>query len=304
MASQFRPAPVFQLRKDPKHPNGSKHTGTNCNAAVGATLVAFVTCGARHPSAAAVRELTGDTVGGTNNRQIAKAIADGFDVELDIHDGSFNDVLAALRQGRGVSLSGSSSATMAIKAFCAQIGFDGNHQWALTDIVDAPGEPMIVVYDPLADGRRGLALSPLLIPLSIVRKFAGLLDLRTQQEVSDHRPRRPLGQGRALYSTTDVVRCGAAGGGAHPGPPPAGPVKLRPHAALVHGQVGLSLTVRVPVARIRRAPTTESAIVGRKRRGMTFRAMQKINGQKVKNAGRLWFGDRDGTRWMHSSLFK
>lgn len=304
MTGQFRPTPVFQLRKDPKHPNGSRHTGTNCNAAVGATLVAFVTCGARRPSAAAVRELTGDTVGGTNNRQIAKAIADGFDVEVDIHDGSFSDVVDALRQGRAVSLSGSSAATKDIRAFCAQIGFDGNHQWALTDILDAPGEPTIVVYDPLADGRRGLALSPLLIPLSIVRKFAGLLDMRSQQEIDAHRPRKPLGLGRALYSTTDIVRCGVPGGGAHPSPPPAGPVRLRPNAALVHGQVGLSLTVGVPVGRIRRGPTTVSAIVGRKRRGMTFRAMQKINGQRVGSHGRLWFGDHDGVRWMHSSLFK
>jgi hypothetical protein len=112
MAGQFRPKPVFQLRKDPKHPKGSKHASTNCNCAVGATLVGFVTCGRTQPSAAAVRELTDDPEGGTNNRQIARALATGFDVELDIHSGSFDDVVRALRQGRGVSLSGSSVASV------------------------------------------------------------------------------------------------------------------------------------------------------------------------------------------------
>jgi hypothetical protein len=294
MAAQFRPKPVFQLRNDPKHKAGSAYAGTNCNAAVGATLVALVTCGVRHPSAAAVRELTGDTSGGTNNQQIAAALSKGFDVELDTHNGSFSDVVDALRKGRGVSLSGSSVATMGIKAFDAQHGFDGNHQWALTEINDGPNEPIIRVYDPLADGRRGLALSPLLMPLSTVERFAGMLDFRTPEEIKQKKPREPLGMGKGLFSTTDVVRCGAAA---------AGPPNLRAKAAPVGGPVGKLRRVRVAVARIRQAPTTKAPIVGRKRRGEAFRVFQQINGQQV-SGSRVWFGDREGQRWMHSSLFE
>lgn len=304
MSGQFKPNPVFQLRKDPRHPEGSKHAGTNCNAAVGATLVALVTCGARHPSAAAVRELTVDETGGmdkkggTHNSQIARALSKGFGVDLDLHNGSFKAVVAALREGRGVSLSGSSVATMGIKEFDAQHGFDGNHQWALIDIEDHGDDPIVTVHDPLADGRRGLARSPLRMPLSRVRRFAGMLDFRTEQEIRDHKPRKPLGMGRAIYATTDVVRCGAAKHAAGPAH-----VVLHANASLVNGQEGRPRKVKVPVARVRSAPTTDSRIVARKPQGSVFQAFQQVNGKPVEGSP-VWFGDHEGQRWMHISLFE
>jgi hypothetical protein len=238
-----------------------------------------------------------DKVGGTNNKEVARALAKGFGVDLDLHSGSFKDVVAALREGRGVSLSGSSVATMGIKEFDAQHGFDGNHQWALVGIEDHPGEPIITVIDPLADGRRGLARSPLRMPLSIVREFAGMLDFRTEQEIREKRPRKPLGIGKAVYATTEVVRCKGPGAAA-----PAA-VVLGHKAALVNGHEGTLKTIRANVGRIRSAPSTGAPIVGRKVRGTVFRACQTVSGQEADGGG-LWFGDRDGKRWMHSSLFE
>ena len=78
------------------------------------------------------------------------------------------------------------------------------------------------------------------------------------------------------------------------------PVVLRKGAVLVVG--GKALTVVVPVARVREAPTTQSEIVARKFIGMKFEAHQKINGQKVAGMP-LWWGDQEGQRWMHGSLF-
>ncbi len=301
MAGQYKPKPVFQLRKDPAHKKGSALQGLNCNAASGALLVDFVTCGAKRPSGAHVRELTNDFVGGVHVGQVAVALDKGWNIDLDTNNGQFESVVKALRKGRGVSLSGSSSATVGTK-FQADEDFAGNHQWALTDIRDAGGEPEILVYDPLADGRRnGIATSPMWMPVSRVKTFAGKLDMRSKQEVAAKKPKEPLGIGRAIYGVTDVVACG---GTPTPKttPTPTSTVKLRPGAVLVNGEIGREMTVIVPVARVRGGPTTEAEIVGRKHIGMKFKAFQKINGQRV--AGfRTWFGGREGERWMHGMLF-
>ncbi|HET9757679.1 MAG TPA: hypothetical protein VFP66_14325 [Candidatus Limnocylindrales bacterium] len=297
MAGQFRPPAVFQLQRDPKHPTGSRLGGVNCNPTAGATLVAFVTCGAKRTTGAAIRELTNDTEGGTVLSTVVAALRRGFGVDIDVDTGSFERIIKALDSRRGVTLSGSSIATRGTR-FQASETFDGNHQWALTDIRTGDGgRREILVFDPLADGRRrGIAISPMWIPAAIVREFAGKLDLRSKAEKAAKRPRRPLGMGRATYGLTEIVACG---GKAVPVPR----VRLRAGASLVHGQAGRDRVVGVAIARIRERPTTTSDIVGRKRAGDTFRAFQRIKGQRVAGAP-IWLGDRTGERWMHASLFR
>ena len=297
MAGQYRPRAVFQLKRDPRHPDGSRLGGVNCNPTAGAILVDLTSCGDRRTTGAAVRELTHDKVGGTVLSVVASALQRGYGVDLDIDTGSFDRVIRALRAGRGVSLCGSSVATRGTR-YQASETFDGNHQWALTDIRAAGGGRFeILVFDPLADGRRrGIATSPMWVPADVVRAFAGKLDLRSRAERDAKRPRRPLGIGRATYGLTDVVACGAATK-VVPG------VRLRPGASLVNGQAGRERAVRVSVARIRERPTTTSDIIGRKRAGDPFRTFQRIKGQRVAGQ-RLWLGDRTGARWMHVSLFR
>lgn len=296
MAGQFRPRPVFQLRRDPRHPDGSRLGGVNCNPSAGATLVDLVTCGTRRTTGAAVRELTGDNVGGTPLKVVVAALRRGFDIDLDVNTASFDRVIKALKAGRGVSLSGSSIATVRTR-FQASESFDGNHQWAVTDIRStAGGQLEMLVYDPLADGRRrAIATSPMWIPVDIVREFAGKLDLRSPAEKAAKRPRRPLGAGRATYGVTEVVSCVPATAKRPP------TVTLHAGAALVNAQAGRKRTVVVPVGRIRERPTTTSDILGRKRAAEAFWTFQVIKGQRVAGS-RVWFGDRDGERWMHSSL--
>ena len=297
MPNQYRPRAVFQLKRDPRHPTGSRLGGVNCNPTAGAILVDLTSCGGRKTTGAAVRELTKDMVGGTILSVVASALRRGYGVDLDIDTGSFDRVVRALRAGRGVSLCGSSAATRRTR-YQASETFDGNHQWALTDIrTVAGGRVEILVFDPLADGRRrGIATSPMWVPAGIVREFAGKLDLRSRSERDAKRPRRPLGDGRATYGLTDVVACGSAA-------KVVPRVRLRTGASLVNGQAGRERAVRVPVARMREGPTTTSDICGRKRAGDTFRAFQGIKGQRVAGQ-RLWFGDRTGARWMHVSLFR
>lgn len=298
MAGQFRPRPVFQLRRDPRHPKGSRLGGVNCNPSAGATLVDLVTCGRKRTTGAAVREFTGDTEGGTPLSVVVAALRRGFDIDLDVNTGSFDRVVKALTAGRAVSLCGSSIATRGTR-FQASETFDGNHQWAVTDIrKNADGKVELLVYDPLADGRRrGIAKSPMWMPVDIVRAYAGKLDLRTPAEKAAKRARRPLGAGRATYGVTVAVSCGPADRARPP------TVKLSVGASLVNAQAGRNRTVNVPVARIRERPTTTSDIVARKRAGETFRTFQVVKGQRVAGS-RLWFGDRAGERWMHSSLFR
>ena len=300
MTVMYRPRAVFQLKRDRAHPKGSDMGGSNCNPSSAALLVDFVSCGKRRTTGAAVRELTGDFEGGTWLGDVIKAVRRGYGVDIDINTGSFDRVIKALTQGRGVTLCGSSIATRGTRHQASET-FDGNHQWALTDIRhDASGKYEILVFDPLADGRRPrIATSPMWIGADTVRKFAGNLDLRSVAEKAARKPRRPLGMGRATYGITERVDCGSTAAGAKP----STTVKLRHGASLVNGQVGKERIVGVPAARIRETPTTASDVVGRKLAGETFRAFQRIRGQRV--AGdQIWFGDREGDRWMHRSLFK
>jgi hypothetical protein len=295
--ARYRPKPVFQLRRDPAHPTGSSLRSKNCNPAAGATLVDYVTCGARTTTGAAVRELTGDTVKGTSLRQVANAIDRGFGVELDLNSSSFARVVTALKAGRGVSLCGSSRVTRGTR-WQASETFDGNHQWALTDIRQRDGrEAELLVFDPLADGRRRkIARSPMWIPVSVVREFAGRLDLRSQEEIDARKPRRPLGLGKATYGVTAAVACSA---GAHV----TGPAVRHAGAKLINGHTGRDFVVKVPVGRVRARPTTRSPIVSRKRSGQIFHVHQQIDGQPV-GGSPVWFGDRLGRRWMHASLLR
>ena len=136
--TQFRPRAVFQLKRDPRHPNGSRLGGVNCNPSAGATLVDLVTCGAKRTTGAAVRELTNDNVGGTVLSTVVAALRRGFGVDIDVDTGSFDRVIRALDSRRGVTLCGSSAATRGTR-FQASETFDGNHQWALTDIAQRSG---------------------------------------------------------------------------------------------------------------------------------------------------------------------
>jgi hypothetical protein len=299
MATAYRPRPVFQLRRDPEFPRASKLGGANCNPSAAATLIDFATCGRKRPTGAAIRELTGDTEGGTWLGDVVRAVRRGYRVDMDLNTGPFERVVRALEAGRGVSLCGSSIATLGTE-FQASESFDGNHQIALTDIRRRPdGTREILVFDPLADGRRArIARSPMWVPARLIREFAGRLDLRSEQERRANKPREPLGIGRATYAVTEACECGAEP--AAQGDPVT--VRLRPGARRAGGADGRTLELAVPVGRVRELPRTTADIVGRKRAGDTFLAFQRIRGQRV-DGSFLWFGDRMGSRWMHSSLF-
>lgn len=292
------PKPIFQLTKDSKHPEGTKLAGINCNPTSGALLVDLVTCGRKRPSGAAVRERclepdgTMDKKGGTHNSQVAAAMWSGWRVKLYVDNGTWKDVARALMDGCGVSLSGSAVATHGTK-YQARAGFSDNHQWAVTDIRQRNGKWEVRVFDPLADGKEGVT-APFWMPAPLAARFAASLDGRTQAERNAHKPVEPLGKNRAIYGKTDPIRCDD-----RVTTPPA----HRSAAVPVGGADGRDMVVKVDVGRVRKGPSTQTAIVARKSRGQHFLVSQRIDGQKV-GGSRIWFGDDTGHRWMHSSLLK
>jgi hypothetical protein len=292
------PKPIFQLTTDSKHPAGSALANVNCNPAACATLIDLVTCGRKRPSAAAVRELCKepngkmDKTGGTHNSEVAAAMWAGWRVKLYVDNGTWKDVVHALMDGCGVSLAGSAVATHGTK-YQARAGFSDNHQWAITDIRQRNGKWEVRVFDPLADGKERVK-APFWMPTPLAAKFAASLDLRSQADRQAHKPVEPLGRNKANYGKTDPIRCDDRA---------ATPPAHRVAAVPVGGADGRVMVVKVDVGRVRKGPSTRTAIVARKVRGQHFLVGQRIEGQKV-GGSRVWFGDDSGHRWMHSSLLK
>ena len=88
-----------------------------------------------------------------------------------------------------------------------------------------------------------------------------------------------------------------------PAPPPAKPVVLRHGASKLAKPV--TKTIRVPRGRkanVRTAPRTSARAVAHLPNGSKFTAYQVVHGQTLAGSAR-WYGNRTGTRWLHSSAF-
>lgn len=272
-----RPTFVKQL-------DGSRYAGLNCTCAAGAMALDRHTIGAHRTTGAYVRALTGDTSGGTTLAQVKAALSVRWGIQLDLEYGlSFDAFTERIRSGQGAILQGWEAVTRGTR-WQASETFGGNHAWFVND-VNADG---FLVYDPLADGRRsGIATSPFRIPASVVREWAGKLDVSDPVE-----PYRALGLGRVYAAFTKDTE---------------------PH---VHLKFGASRTspfpdrqrVDVPAGRranVRSRPTSMSSayIVDRLADGAPFVAWQKVTdgARPAGSTSRTWYGNHNGTRWVHST---
>lgn len=162
--------PRFQDQINSYDPLGPQ----NCTCYSGAMAGEYHTCGAKKPTGKRVRELTGDTRGGTTLIQVDAALYRGWGIDLDTRIGSqkltWDQFEAKINAGRGAILQGSYAVIQGTR-FQGDANFTGNHA------VYVP--PTWAVMDPLCDGRRpGIyRYHGERYPKDLLRRFAGTLEL-------------------------------------------------------------------------------------------------------------------------------
>lgn len=260
--------------------DGSRLAGLNCTCAAGASSCFRHTHGRVVVTSATMRRLTGDTSGGTNLVQVAAA-ARKLGIVLSVHQGvALTWFYGQLRARRGAIVQGASSATRGTR-YQASPTFGGNHAWYVSRgrgwrLVNRAWWPAeLLVYDPLADGRRrGIATSPFWISRYLFELFIRRLSLGS----------RLLGGGKIYAALTRATW---------------------PHFHPRHGGVGITpkmLTLKAG-HNIRSGPSRSYAVKAKSVTGTKFHAFQKAKGQTL-NGSSTWYGDHDGVRWVHSSALK
>lgn len=183
--------PRFQ---DQINPNDSMG-GLSCTCYSAAMAGDNDTCGAKVPTGKRVRQLTGDTVGGTTLAQVDYALNKGWGINLDTRVGSnkltWAQFEAKLAAGRGAIVQGSYSVFHNTK-WAASRTFVGNHAIYVPHTWKA--------MDPLADGRYSgcYKYHGEVYPKDLIKKFAGLLML-------DAKKRKTVGIGYVWCSLTRDV---------------------------------------------------------------------------------------------------
>lgn len=280
MSSPHRVAMVKQL-------DGSRYAGLNCNTASAAMLLDRHTVGAKRTTGAKVRDLTGDTSGGTNLAQVAAALLRGWSVSVLVQTPtSMGDFDRRLRAGQGAILQGASSATRGTQ-YQGSETFGGNHSWFVSEgrgwrLLSGTWVPTdYLVFDPLADGRRpGIARSPFWLPRAYLLAFAQRLDLNGRGWL--------LGPGKAYaaFSRDTEPHAHFRFGGAKGTPFPDRTRAIAPTGRRVN---------------VHSSPTTSSTtVVDTLADNELFEAWQYTNMGELWHGSRRWAGDHDGRRWVHA----
>lgn len=262
MSVPDRPTFVKQL-------DGSRYAGLNCTCAAAAMALDRHTIGRYRTTGAYVRALTGDTSGGTNLVQVESALQRRWGVDLDVrYRLPFEEFERRIRSGQGAILQGWEAVTRGTR-WQASETFGGNHAWYVNDI---DPDARFLVYDPLADGRRdGIARSPMRIPRSVVREYAGKLDVSDPAE-----PYRALGLGLVYAAFTRDTE---------------------PHVHLRDGarrSRPFPDRTRADESRVDvyREPKLGADVVDHLGRGDLFTAWQQTD---------AWLGNHNGTRWVRKA---
>lgn len=187
----YEPRPVIQA-------DGHPLQWLNCTCATGGMHLDRDTQGRSRTTSGRVRDLTGDTVGGTNLDQIDEALSKGWPPSdhMDTRRReAFDDACYEVASGRGASITLSYDGGFAGTSLDGSPGFTGNHaiDWnEVRLVIDSITkkinyyESLAKVFDPLWDGRRKSIpgwsgdpdkpnLSFRWIRLSILRRAAGML---------------------------------------------------------------------------------------------------------------------------------
>jgi hypothetical protein len=274
--------------------DGSNLAGLNCNCAVGAMLVAWVTQGAHRPSAADVRRLVrepsgiANVIGGTNPAQVAAALDRGWNVSLDVrYRVPLADVVSRAQQAPvGLSI-GYSPVAGTVHDACP--GFRGNHEIALF---------RGLVFDPLADGRRhGIPDGPERWGDDLLRRACGALEIGNGKTLGE-------GFAYAMFAPPSADAPMVAAGDPTPHEAPhvtfrfGGEPRYRGSYRVCDG---------IRAARIRTAPLIPDGTVVRTvvaGSALPFRVAQTTQSGTAVGGIRRWMGDATGTRWVHGALIE
>jgi hypothetical protein len=312
--TEILPRPVFQ-RQGPG--TNCKIAGKNlgwesCTAYSMAMGIDAYTGGRIRPTGCKIREGTGDLIGGLTLRQVADVAQARYGIRVAVRSGGTtiapNKAARLIRAGRGFVLQGNAAVLLGTPS--QSTGGPVNHAiWVQavrggTD--DVPDQ--VLVYDPAADGRRGLAKGPQWWPWSRLVAYAA--DLRM-----DDAGVRRLGPGRFYAGFLPPRPDAEAEDSHHPTPAPA-PAPPRPPAEppvklAKNGQKTDPCPVRLraappPGRRVnvrRRTDLSKESIVDLLAKGDLFIAYQTTTrGMQPPGAvSRAWYGNRDGTEWVHNS---
>ena len=182
----FQPLPVYQL-------DGSRFQGSNCNCASDAMLISRGTHGRKHPTAATVRKLTGDTYGGTNLRQVNTVNHSDYGLEsVPRQPIDWDELMDKARNGRGFILQLRYQPIRYTRYDCSRHNYGDNHSIYINKM-NLDGT--LRGCDPLADGRYGRCPRGYQnYPRALLKKAAGQLDLSGLNTAAY----RPLGFGKAF----------------------------------------------------------------------------------------------------------
>lgn len=279
--------------------DGKEFGWLNCTPTSFAMAMEKATLGRVRLTGCTVRKETGDRLGGTTLAQCA-AVAKAHGVPVEVHAGSavVNPFLVGswLHSGRGVVAQGNTSALL--RTAFRSTGGGVNHAVYLNEgrgwKQNASGQwypAEVLVYDPAADGRRaswGRAdQGPSWWPWATALAFFAAL-----KPWGDQDPRR-LGLGKvycAQFADTEPH------------------VHLRYTGSERTTPFPRTMTVKSPAAgrkvNVRSGPSTSYGVVGTLATGATFVAYQQNPRGQSLAGSRLWYGDHNGTRWVHSSGVK
>jgi hypothetical protein len=286
--------------------DGHKLGWVSCTAYSMAMGIDAYTAGDQHPKGCAIRKHTGDTESGLTIRQVAEVAQEHYDVLVTRRTGS--NVIAPEKaaelagKGRGFVLQGNTGALLGTKSQSTK-GPVQHAVWVQRVEFDANGRPAFaVVFDPCADGRRlsstrDAPKAPQKWPWDRVLAFASALQLGEGRE---------LGPGRFYAGFVPRLR---------PSPVP-GSANLIQDVPDVTLRFDARKTAPFP-DRTRAKPPAGRRVNVRRRPdrldpddvtdklgdGDLFIAYQRTStGAKPPGSrSRTWFGNRDGTAWVHVS---
>ena len=285
-----------------------QHQGPACSCVIGGKCLGWLSCGAystamaidkatlgaKRPTGCQVRAFTGDTTGGLSGQQYAKVSTVNYGVATEVHSGSNVAtpayLAAQLRAGRGSVVQGSTKPLLGTQF--QSTGGTVNHGIYANEGRgwNTDGTPdEVLVYDPAADGRRaawGTAdVSPAWWPWSLLLRFAAYL-----RPWGDSDP-RIIGTGRiycVLFPDTEPhVHLRYGGKRSVPFPDRTTAWNANPR---------LKMNVRSRPDRL-----VASDVVDTLTYGEAFVAYQVTTTGILLAGSRKWFGDHNGTRWVHSS---
>lgn len=265
----------------------------SCTCYAFAMGVARSTQGKQRPTGCHLRDLTNDTDGGTNQGQLAPVVRQHYGVVTEVRNGSnvasVSYAAGQLYRGRGFVLAGNAGALLGTPVQSTR-GYVNHAVWVNEGRGWERNEAgnwmpsSALVYDPAANGAYK-GNSPDWWSWALVKKFAAYL--------------RPWGD-----SDSRILGINKMYATFFPDTEPH--VHLRYKGSHRVSPFPKSLVVDPPGTstgriNVRKGPSRSYSVVTRLSAGATFVAYQATSEGQELAGSRTWYGNHDGSRWVHSS---